>query len=379
MPALPFAAGFAASVSRVSRNQSMLAKIGRESYGNRRTRIGSLPEVGGRLPWVLPEEILTPGDGQVRAVFTICGNPVSSTPDGTTLIKALEQLDLFVSLDLYVTESNRYADYVLPAATFLERPDIVLSFGGTMPRPWVQYTDAVVDRIGDTREEWEVYQELLVRMDIDPGPDPWTLIEQMIADSERAQRDGWTLDRIKQHPHGVELGGDVPVGVAKQRLATYTHGARDRVDLGALEVLAQLPSLADVTLDDDELLLIGRRDFRSINSWMHNVQTPRPSTTPTLHIHPADAGDRGLTDGDTAIISTSAGTVAVPVTVTDTVHPGTVSYPHGYGHRGGWTTAIDHGGVNINLIVPNDLATKDPLSGMSLLDGVPVRLIKGAS
>ena len=112
---------------------------------------------------------------------------------------------------------------------------------------------------------------------------------------------------------------------------------------------------------------------------MHNVQTPRPSTTPTLHIHPADAETRNLSDGDVAAISTSIGSLDVLVEVTDTMHPGTVSYPHGWGHRGGWTTAIEHGGVNINLIVPNDLATKDPLSGMSLLDGVPVRITKGAS
>jgi formate dehydrogenase len=326
---------------------------------------------------VLPEEILTPGPGQVRAVFTICGNPVSSTPDGSTLIDALKRLDLFVSLDLYVTESNRYADYILPAPTFLERPDIVLSFGGTMPRPWVQYTEPVIERIGDTREEWEVYQELLVRMGIDPGPNPWTVINQMIDDSERARAEGWTLDRIKQHPHGIELGGDVPVGVAKQRLAGYTGGERDRVDLGAGAVLDQLAALAATIVGGDELLLIGRRDLRSINSWMHNVRTPRANTTPALLIHPDDAAARGLHDGDLATVATKLGSVDLPVELTDAIHAGTVSYPHGWGHRGGWRTAVHHGGVNINLIIPNDLETKDPLSGMSLLDGVPVLVSKG--
>jgi anaerobic selenocysteine-containing dehydrogenase len=233
-----------------------------------------------------------------------------------------------------------------------------------------------VERIGDTREEWEVYAELLSRMGIDPGAGPWNLIEQLISESERAQREGWTLDRIKTHPHGVELGGDVPVGVARSQIHTYTDGERDRVDLGSTEVLAQLEALATVTVADDELLLIGRRDLRSINSWMHNVRAPRKSTTPTLHVHPDDAHQRALSTGDVADIATDVGSIQVAVEVTDSVHPGTVSYPHGWGHAGGWSTAIQHGGANINLIVSNDVSTKDPLSGMSFLDGVPVRVTK---
>jgi formate dehydrogenase len=304
----------------------------------------------------------------------MAGNPISSTPDADKFATALQSLDLMVSLDMYITETNQYADFILPAPTFYERPDILLPFGGTMPRPWVQYTEPVVDVIGDTREEWVVFSQLLNLMGIVEGPGPWELIEQLIDESPRAIAEGWTMDRIKAHPHGVELGGDVTVGVAAERISLYTHGARDKVDIGAPEVLAQLSQLAEFSVADDELLMIGRRDLRSINSWMHNVRPPRRNSAPSLHIHPNDAAARGIATGDIVDVATAVGTLAIQAEVTDDIHEGTVSYPHGWGHEGGWSTAIGHGGVNINKIVPNDLASKDPLSGMSFLDGVPVRI-----
>ncbi len=263
------------------------AKVGRTSYSSTFTRVGSLPEVGGRKPWVLAEEILTPGEGQVRGVFLASGNPVSSTPGAARLEEAFDQLDLLVSVDMYVTESNERGDYILPSPTFLERADVLLNFGGGMTRPWVQWTEPVVPRIGDTWEETEIFGELMRRMDVPPGPSPWELIDTMIRTGDRGAAEGWTLDRIKEHPHGVELGGDVPVGVIAQRISTYTKGARDTVDLGAGPVLAQLDQfLSKEPPDPDSLLLISRRHLRSINSWMHNARKARPGGGPTLYLHP---------------------------------------------------------------------------------------------
>lgn len=352
---------------------AIMAKVGRTSYATPGTRVADLPVVGGRKPWVLADEILTPGDGQVKGLFLVAGNPISSTPDAGRLQRAFDQLGLLVSVDMYLTESNQTADYVLPAPSFLERADVLLNFGGGMTRPWVQWTEPVVPRIGDTREETEIFDELLCRIGIPPGPGHWELIDQMIRSGARGKAENWSLDRIKHHPHGVELGADVPVGVIAERISRYTHGARDKVDLGARPVLDQLPQMvARAPLSGGQLRLISRRHLRSINSWMHNVRKVRAGGGPTLHINPHDAAERGLRTGDLAVLTTEIGSAEVTVTVTDTVRPGTVSYPHGYGHTGGWSTAIEHGGININMLIPNDLEKKDRLSGMSFLDGVPV-------
>ena len=354
---------------------AMMAQIGRESYGGS-SRVGQLPSVGGRRPWVLAEEILTPGQGQVRGVFLMAGNPVMSTPASGQLRRAFDQLDLLVSLDMYVTESNIGADYILPAPTFYERADVTLSLGGGMTRPWVQYTDAVIAPIGDTREEADVFQDLLGRLGRAPEVDAWGAIAQMLDASPRGRSEGWTFERIKASPHGVELGGDVRVGRARDRISLYTGGTRDRVDLGAQEVLAQFADLRDAPpLADDQLLLIGRRDLRSINSWLHNVRQVRERPAATLHMHPDDASRLRIADGSTVRVSTELDAVDVIVEVTTDVRVGAVSYPHGWGHAGGWSTANAHGGANINEIIPNHVEEKDPLSGMSILDAIPVEVV----
>jgi formate dehydrogenase len=349
------------------------ANVGRSSYSTDGTRVSGLPIVGGRKPNVLIEEILTPGEGQVKGLFLMAANPVSSTPEGGRLREAFDELDLLVAVDLYVTESNETADYVLPAPTFLERADVLVSFGGGMTRPWTQWTDPVVPRIGNTREEPEIFDELLRRIGAPTGPGPWDVIDQLIRSGGRGEAEDWSLERIKQYKHGVELGGDVPVGVLASRIANHTHGARDKVDLGTSEVLSQIDEFRlREQLPEGQLLLISRRHVRSINSWMHNVRKPRPDGGPTLHIHPDDALGRGIEDGGLARLETSVGSADVTVTVTDSVRPGTVSYPHGWGHSGGWSRAAAQPGINVNVLIPNDVETKDRLSGMSLLDGVPV-------
>jgi anaerobic selenocysteine-containing dehydrogenase len=351
------------------------SKVARGAYGARLSRVGALPEVGGRKPWILAEEILTPGEGQVRGVFTVFGNPVSSAPGALNLQRAFEQLDLLVSVDMYITESNETADYILPSPTFLEREDLLLGLSGQMTRPWVQWTEPVADKIGDTRGEAEIFEELMRRTGSDPGPGPWEVIDDMIRSGKRGQEDGWSLNQIKQNPHGIELGGEVPVGVLADRIRLHTNGERDRVDLGAAPVLAQLSQcLAAPPSDPDALLLISRRQLRSINSWMHNVRKVRAGGQPTLHIHPKDARERGIETADVVRLTTSEGSADVIAHVTSDIKRGSVSYPHGYGHSGGWSTAIAHGGVNINTLIPNNVEKKDPLSGMSFLDGVPVKV-----
>jgi anaerobic selenocysteine-containing dehydrogenase len=353
------------------------ARANRSGYGSQRTRIGDLPDVTGRLPWVLPQEILTSGPEQIRGLFCSAGNPVVSAPDGASMETALESLELFVSLDYYVTESNRYAHYILPGTTFLERPDDFLYFGGNMPRPWAQSTPAVVSPVGDCREEWTVFEELIERYTGRPsGEHPDDVIDDMVRHSPRGQRDGWTLAKLRERPHGVLLDGEVEVGDLADTLSVTFHGRANKVQLGAPEVLAEVPRLLahDPADGDFPLLLIGRRDLRSINSWMHNVRRAASGPSPAaLHIHPIDAATYGVTDGPVQL-STRLGSLVVRAEMTEDIIAGTVSYPHGWGHDGGWTTANGQGGANINRYLPNDVDAKEKLSGVSFMDGVPVRV-----
>lgn len=353
------------------------ARAGRASYGSQRTRHGGLPDVTGRLPWVLPQELDDPGPDGIRALFCTAGNPVLSAPDGAALEAGLAGLELFVALDYYVTETSRYAHYLLPGTTFLERPDDFLYFGGNMPRPWAQSTPAVIDPVGESREEWRVFEDLIVRYSGQPSSDdPDTVVDQMIRHSPRGRRDGWTLQRLRAEPHGVLLDEELVVGVLADTLAVTFHGRSNKAQLGATEVLADIPRLLHGPPVDDEfpLLLVGRRDLRSINSWMHNIRAaPRDRSPAILHIHPLDAAAAGVGDGD-VVVSTRPGSLTVTAEVTTDIVPGTVSYPHGWGHAGGWEKANAQGGANINRYLPNDVADKDPLSGVSFMDGVPVRV-----
>jgi anaerobic selenocysteine-containing dehydrogenase len=333
----------------------------------------------GLVDWaeVMAEEITTPGDGQIHALFLVAGNPVSSTPAGKALANAMESLDLLVSIDLYVNESNRHADYILPGTSFLERPDTILAFGGNMPTPWAQSTEAVIPPVGESREEWQIINQILERLGKPSPGDPWDTINALIRESPVAQRNGWTVEWIAEHPHGVKLGGPPPVGVGAERIARYTAGRTTKVQLGAPDMLAQMLVLQELpSHEPDQMLLVGRRELRSINSWMHNIRTGRSTEGPPLFMNTADAFDRDIEEGDRVEIRTSAGAVQVNVQPTDDIIAGTVSYPHGWGHEGGWRRAIELGGVNINEVMPNDLDTKESLSGMSFMDGIPVRVTK---
>src|SRR5690606_9248715 len=140
------------------------------TYGKVRSRFGGFPDVLGNLPAsLLAREIETPGERQIRALFVSAGNPVLSVPDGEALERALGKLELCVPLDLYVNETNRHADYVLPAATWLERDDVPVAFLGFYTTPFVQATDAVVPPAGEAREEWEVVDELARALGVTPS------------------------------------------------------------------------------------------------------------------------------------------------------------------------------------------------------------------
>jgi formate dehydrogenase len=368
-------------------------QVGLATYGERRSRVGGFPDVIGNMPAsLLPLEIETPGEGQVRALFISAGNPVLSVPDGEALERALGQLDLCVSIDLYVNETNRHADYVLPATTFYEREDLPLAFLGFFSTPFIQFSDAVVDPPGECRQEWEVVEELSRRLGLAPYSakplrrlarlglrlQPEQLADLLLrsgpsGDLFGLRRGGLSLKRLREHPHGLVLGDQIATGVLPDKLRT----ADKRVRLAPPEIVAEVGRLASSNGDDPRypLRMIGMRELRSHNSWMHNAPLlMRGGRVHALRMHPDDAAAHGLEDGAEARLESKDGALTVPVVVSDEMTQGTVALPHGWGHRGGWQLANQHAGANVNLLAGGQPGDLERLAGMAHLNGIPVRV-----
>ena len=366
------------------------------SFAKRKTRVRGLPEFSGEYPVAaLAEEILTPGKDQIRGLVTAAGNPVLSTPNGSQLAAALPQLDFMVSIDFYINETTRHAHLILPPTFALERDHFDLVFHMLAIRNTVKYCEPLFPRQADQRHDWEICEALASRLEsLDPARRPpalarlasrWLTPKRSIALGIRTgeRGAGWnplsaglTLGRIAREPHGIDLG---PL----QRSLPQRLWSRDkRIDLVPALLRDDLRRLAatftdaptDTPRESDQMSLIGRRDLRTNNSWLHNSQRMvKGPPRCTLQIHPADAASRSLTDGAMAVVRSRTGTVRVPVEVTDALMPGVVSLPHGWGHALPGVKlriARAHAGVSANDLT--DERHIDALSGNAALNGVDV-------
>jgi formate dehydrogenase len=356
-------------------------------YGSMHSRLGNLPLIMGTAPGgSLANEILTPGDGQIRALFVDSGNPVLSYPRGDRLAEALEQLELMVSLDLYMNETNRHAHYILPAATFLERADLNELWGANAPRPWIQYSDPVIPPRGEARLEFDVYAAIARRMGLPsplahfatpacPEPDPIEAAAVLLRTGKwgaAAGEDKLTIERLRgEFPHGMRFRDSVDAAGSH---AFVTH-ADGRLRLwGPLQAGELNRLLTDKAATGEQMRLFGRRRLQALNSWMHNSERLSRGDQPTLQIHPDDAARLNIADGAMVRVTSSAGSLSLVAEVTDQVIPGSASYPHGYGHEGGWQRANGIAGANINLLASDCIADWEQVSGICLLDGIPIRI-----
>lgn len=371
-------------------------------YDHRRSRVGGFPEVLGSQPAsLMAKEILTPGPGRLRALFVSAGNPVLSVPNGDELETALERLDLCVSLDLYVNETNAHADYVLPATTMYERDDFPLPFQTYHTTPFRQATEAVVPPAGEAREEWETIDELMRALwRASPALTAIELVRRVLGlfgrrveprwlvglvvrlaeggDRLGLRRGGLTVRRLlERHPHGVVIAPHLRAGVLRR---VVQHRDR-RVALDVPQIAAEIVRLGAREEPGERypLRLIGMRELRSENSWMHNAPLLlRGGRTQTARMHPADAAAHGLEEGATVRLTSAHGAIELPVTLTDDLMRGVVAVPHGWGHKGtgAWrraNAAAGDGGVNVNLLTSSDPEDLERLAGMAVLNGVPVR------
>ncbi len=374
------------------------------TYDTRRSRVGGFPDVLGTWPAALmAKEIRQEGPGQLRALVVSAGNPVLSVPNGPELAEALGELDLLVSLDLYVNETNKHADYVLPTTTWLEREDVPVASLSFFATPFIQFTEAVVPAYGEARPEWRIVEDLCDRMGISPFvptrllPGVGRRAGRLVSAARRrlpaltperaldvALRLGTvrfpgvgrrlTLARLKRHPHGLVLAEHQETG----RLRQVVGHRGGKVRLDDPRILEDLVRLGAAKGTDAEfpLQLIGLRELRSHNSWMHNAPTLMKGKRRThgMRIHPKDAADAGIAEGQSCRVRSSYGEIEVPAMLTDEVRQGTVAIPHGWGHDAGWTTANRAGGANVNLLASTDPEDLERLAGMAVLNGVPVRV-----
>ncbi len=389
--------------------------------GRRHSRVRHAPEIMGEFPVAcLPEEIETPGEGRIRAMITVAGNPVLSAPDGARLGRALGSLDFMVSLDIYLNETTRHADVILPGLSPFEEGHYDTSFPQLSTSNAARYSPPLFPR-PDRPAEWEILLEIAsiaggraksaTQIDDDniagtvraavaqkggliEGRDPDEIMDLLSAyrgperqlemqlrtgpygDGFGARPEGLTLAKLIETPAGIDLGPLTP------RLPKAIRTQDGQVDLAPEVLVGDMVRLrARVAAGPvRQLLLVGRRDVRTNNSWLHNLPVlAKGPNRCTLQIHPDDARARGLSAGDLARVTGPGGAIEIEVEVTDEIMKGVVSAPHGFGHDQQGTrlgVAALRPGANSNQL--SDGKALDPVSGNAVLNGIPVDVAPAA-
>lgn len=375
--------------------ETFLEKGGFTAYAQNPSRTTGQPELAGLLPsTALPSDILEPGAGQVRALMTVGANPVINSPaTGEKLNAALEQLDLHFSLDLYVNETNRYADYILPVTSMFEREDIPLTILGSMLRPSLWATRALVPPRGEVRPEWEILNELCRRLGLGGCYEsrifrmaarlgikakPRFFYDLLIRTSSAGDlfglRKGLSFKKlVEQHPEGITLRDSLPTGLFDEKIRT----ADKKIDLATSELVAELARLEEERelYNEYAFRLIGQREMLSMNGWLHNAPSlMKAGRVNTAKINPADAEQVGVISGDKLGIRSPWGEIQVEAKITADMKPGNIALPHGWGHAAGWGRANDHKGVNSNILASDRPEDTERISGMSWLSGIPINL-----
>lgn len=395
--------------------------------GRGHSRVRKYPEALGEYPAAaMAEEITTPGEGQVRALIVVGGNPILSTPNGEQLAKSFAELEFMLSVDIYLNETSRFADVILPVPSPLQRSHYDLALLTFAVRNVANYSQAVLPLATDQPDEWEILakisaiaaglgpdvqassvddsqitglvesrikdsssnifgrdsEELINELSVTGRRGPDRILDFMLrtgpyGDGFGSVPGGLTLDKLIDAPHGIDFGALEP------RLPDVLRTQSGKIELAPPQLIADLERLLKFCQTDildqntNQLMLVGRRDLRSNNSWMHNIEVlVKGKPRCTLQIHPDDATRLGVTSGSTVRVTSRVGSVDAPVEITESIRGGVVSLPHGWGHTMSGTNikiASLRAGVNSNLLTDQEVL--DPLSGTSALNGIPVEVV----
>jgi anaerobic selenocysteine-containing dehydrogenase len=377
--------------------------------GRHKSRVSGAPEVFGELPATcLAEEIETPGDGQVRALITIASNPVLSAPNGVRLAAALDQLDFMVSLDIYLNETSRHADVILPGLSPLEDSHYDVAFPMLSWRNHARYSAPVFG--AERPSEWQTLMRLIaIVKGLGAKADVNALDDEYVADDVRrvagehtdavlaavsrhqgperllelALRSGPYGDRFGLQPGGLTLAkvmeaeGGIDLGPLAPRVPELLRTPSGKIELAPPSLIDDLKRpAADLARPAPAFVVVGRRQVRSNNSWMHNL--PLLAKGPyrcTALVNPGDAARLGLVDGALARIRNGERSIDAQVELSVEMMPGVISLPHGWGHAlpgAQLRVAAERPGVNLNTLLDENL--RDPLSGNAVLSGVAVTL-----
>lgn len=393
--------------------------------GRGHSRVSKHPEALGEYPAAaMAEEIETPGTGQIRAMVVVGGNPVLSTPNSERLARAFESLDFMVSVDLYLNETSKFADVILPPPSQLQRSHYDLALLTFAVRNVANYSEPVLPLEPGQLDEWEILAKLAaifsgMGADADSaavddlalssvvqsatsdsssnvfGRDDQQLIDELsksgrngpdrmldfflrtgpFGDGFGATPNGLTLDKLIASPHGIDFGALEP------RLPEVLKTPSGKIEMAPPQLIADLDRLSkfcSLRVDESQMTLVGRRHLRSNNSWMHNIEVlVKGKDRCTLHMHPRDADRLGVTGEKRVRVTSRVGTVEAPIEITDAIRVGVVSLPHGWGHSMSGTrtrVASLRAGVNSNVLT--DENEIDPLSGNSVLNGIPVTVTR---
>ena len=385
-----------------------LPVAGKGSLGTFTSRVRGLPAFAGEYPVAcLAEEILTPGDGQIKAMVIGAGNPVVTTPNAEQLDKAFAQLDFMVAVDFYITETSRHADVILPPVTALERDHYDIVFHNFAVRNFAKYSEAVVDTDADQLADWQIYLSLAERIDKLNGrstahyaalwsKQPKGVVDDLLqtglygdkrgafqngvndsdTEKEGSTAHGLTLEKLKANPHGIDLGPLQP------SLPFALFHENKKINLDFDYFMADIDRVNAHFFDKQShaqpLVLIGRRHIKTNNSWLHNSpRMVKGNNRCTMQLHPDDGVKYGIENGDEVKVKSRVGELTIEAEITDAIMPGVVSIPHGWGHNKKGiklSVASQHPGVNTNILT--DHMQVDELSGNAVLNGVPVELEK---
>ncbi len=364
-------------------------------FGEARTRVRDLPTFNDERPTAcLADEILEPGEGRLRGMITIAGNPCLSAPGSERMNDAFGKLDFYVAVDFYLNETTRHADLILPPLWSLEHDNHEVLFHGFAVRNTARYSPVVIAPPEDGREDWQILSQLalriaekkasgplraaLLRAARDLVPTPRIVLDVCLrighyGDGFRPWRRGLRLRDLESAPSGIDMG---PLG---PRLDRMLRQRGRRIDLAPDRIVDELSRLAGASLPErpaDGLLLIGRREPRTNNSWLHNVPScARGRERCTLQVHPDDARRHGLAAGQPVEVTSERGTVVAPLEISEDMKPGVASLPHGFGHgqpdmQLGLASRIP--GINCNILV--DERTTEGMVANAVFNGVPIEI-----
>ncbi|WP_309648123.1 molybdopterin-dependent oxidoreductase [Nocardioides sp.] len=383
---------------------------GASSHGTYRSRGAGLPDLNGELPVAaMADELTRPGPGRVRALVVASGNPALSAPDGRAVHEALQGLDFLVCVDLYLTETSRLADLVLPPISQLERSELDVVFPAFSVRNNARWSPRAIEPAPDALEDWDILLGLAAEQLSGPGSGLLRRVVRRVlgvVDAHQVTsllillgpqgpfskargsrlprgRRGLTARRVRSTPGGIDLGPLEPrlPGILRTQDRTVHLAPAELLD-ALSEALPPAPhgGRPETEADGFDLQLIGRRHLRSNNSWLHNVPAMvKGAERCTALMHPDDAASRTLSTGDVVEVTSRVGSIRLPLEVSDEVRPGVVSIPHGWGHDAegsGWSTASARPGVNVNLLTDSTLV--DALSGNAAVNATRVRVAQAS-